>query len=68
MPSERSAVARSVGYLSQRWGRRRLIIIAGHLRLLLIPMWVFSPALPAIVGGFSCNLWCRERGEWFPSI
>ena len=32
-----------LGHFSQRWGRRRTIIIAAVLGILLIPAWIFSP-------------------------
>ena len=35
-----------VGHLSQKFGRRRLIIVAVICAIILIPLWVFSPACP----------------------
>ncbi len=52
-----------LGYFSQRWGRRRTIIIAAVLGLLLIPAWVFSPAVPFLIaGGFFMQF--MVQGAW----
>lgn len=52
-----------LGFYSQRWGRRRTIIIAAMLGILLIPVWIFSPALPLlIVGGFFMQF--MVQGAW----
>ncbi|MEO6871720.1 MAG: MFS transporter, partial [Chthoniobacterales bacterium] len=52
-----------LGFYSQRWGRRRTIIIAAVLGILLIPLWIFSPSLPwLIVGGFSMQF--MVQGAW----
>src|SRR5947199_1112526 len=40
-----------VGHLSQKFGRRRLIIITAICGIILIPAWVFSPALSMLVAG-----------------
>lgn len=40
-----------VGFLSQRWGRRRLIIICAVCGILLIPTWVFAPGTAILIGG-----------------
>jgi MFS transporter, SHS family, lactate transporter len=40
-----------VGYLSQRWGRRRLIIICAVCGIVLIPTWVFAPGTAILIGG-----------------
>ena len=51
------------GALSQRWGRRRSIITAASLGVLLIPVWVFSPDLPLlIIGGFFMQF--MVQGGW----
>jgi SHS family lactate transporter-like MFS transporter len=39
------------GFFSQRLGRRRSIITAAFLGILLIPAWVYSPTLPLLIGG-----------------
>src|ERR1700675_4446863 len=39
------------GYLSDRIGRRRSIVLALMLAILMIPLWAFSPALPGLVIG-----------------
>src|SRR5260370_41938027 len=42
-----------IGHLSQKWGRRRSIILAAVFGSLLIPAWIFSPIFSLIViGGF----------------
>jgi MFS transporter, SHS family, lactate transporter len=52
-----------LGLYSQRWGRRRTIIIAAVLGVLLIPLWIFSPSLPLlIVGGFFMQF--MVQGAW----
>lgn len=51
------------GYLSQKFGRRRLIIIAAICGILLIPLWVFSPGLVILViGGFAMQF--MVQGAW----
>jgi MFS transporter, SHS family, lactate transporter len=39
------------GYFSDKWGRRKAIIIAFLLGILMIPLWAFSPNLPLLVAG-----------------
>lgn len=52
-----------LGFYSQRWGRRRTIIIAAVLGILLIPAWIFSPALPLLIaGGFFMQF--MVQGAW----
>ncbi|MEY2526774.1 MAG: transporter, family, lactate transporter [Verrucomicrobiota bacterium] len=52
-----------VGFLSQRWGRRRSIIIAAACGMLLIPLWIFSPGTALlIVGGFLMQF--MVQGAW----
>ena len=51
------------GALSQTWGRRRSIIAAAALGILLIPAWIFSPSLGMlIVGGFCMQF--MVQGAW----
>ena len=51
------------GALSQTWGRRRSIITAAAIGILLIPAWIFSPSLGMlIVGGFSMQF--MVHGAW----
>jgi SHS family lactate transporter-like MFS transporter len=51
------------GFLSQRLGRRRSIITAATLGILLIPAWVYSPTLPLLVaGGFFMQF--MVQGAW----
>src|SRR5947209_16451584 len=52
-----------VGHLSQKWGRRRSIVLNSVLRLLLIPVWVFSPSFTLLViGGFAMQF--MVQGAW----
>src|SRR5262249_7813962 len=52
-----------LGYYSQHWGRRRTIIIAAILAVFLIPLWIFSPALPLLIaGGFFMQF--MVQGAW----
>ncbi|MDQ3906970.1 MAG: MFS transporter, partial [Acidobacteriota bacterium] len=39
------------GLLSDRWGRRRTIILAFVLAVLSIPLWAFAPSLALLVAG-----------------
>lgn len=39
------------GHFSDKWGRRKAIIIAFLLGILMIPLWAFSPSLPLLVAG-----------------
>jgi SHS family lactate transporter-like MFS transporter len=52
-----------VGYLSQHWGRRRVIILCAIGGMLLIPLWIFSPTTTLlIVGGFLIQF--MVQGAW----
>jgi len=51
------------GHLSQKFGRRRAIIVAAVCGILLIPLWVFSPGLTLLVlGGFAMQF--MVQGAW----
>ena len=51
------------GHLSQKFGRRRAIIVAAGCGMLLIPLWVFSPGLTLLViGGFAMQF--MVQGAW----
>ena len=51
------------GSLSQQIGRRRAMIIAALLSVLMIPLWVFGPSVPLVaVGAFTMQL-CVQ-GAW----
>ncbi len=51
------------GHFSQKFGRRRLIIVAAILGIVLIPVWVFSPSLTLLViGGFGMQF--MVQGAW----
>jgi SHS family lactate transporter-like MFS transporter len=52
-----------IGFLSQRWGRRRVIILSAIGGMLLIPLWIFAPSTALlIVGGFSIQF--MVQGAW----
>ncbi len=52
-----------VGFLSQRWGRRRSIILSAICGMLLIPIWIFAPSTALlIVGGFLMQF--MVQGAW----
>ena len=52
-----------VGHLSQRWGRRRCIILAAVCGMLLIPAWIFAPGTVLLIaGGFLIQF--MVQGAW----
>ena len=52
-----------VGHLSQKFGRRRLIIVTAMFGTILIPVWVFAPTLSLLVaGGFAMQF--MVQGAW----
>ena len=52
-----------VGFMSQRWGRRRSIILSASCGMLLIPVWVFAPGTALlIIGGFLMQF--MVQGAW----
>jgi SHS family lactate transporter-like MFS transporter len=52
-----------IGFMSQRWGRRRAIILSAVCGMLLIPIWIFSPTTGLlIVGGFLMQF--MVQGAW----
>src|SRR5205814_7303183 len=52
-----------VGYLSQNWGRRRVIILSAIFGMLLIPLWIFAPSTALlVVGGFLIQF--MVQGAW----
>jgi len=52
-----------VGHLSQKFGRRRLIIVTAIFGSILIPVWVFAPTLSLLVtGGFAMQF--MVQGAW----
>src|SRR5437899_11629772 len=52
-----------VGHLSQKFGRRRLIILSAVCGIILIPAWRFSPALSILVArGFVMQF--MVQGAW----
>lgn len=52
-----------VGYLSQAWGRRRMIIFCAAGGMLLIPLWIFAPNTALLmIGGFAIQF--MVQGAW----
>jgi SHS family lactate transporter-like MFS transporter len=52
-----------VGHLSQKWGRRRSIILTAVLGMILIPLWVFPPGFVLfVIGGFAMQF--MVQGAW----
>lgn len=52
-----------VGYFSDRFGRRRAMVTAFLLGLLIIPLWVFSPTTALIALG-ACLMQFMVQGSW----
>ena len=51
------------GLLSDRWGRRRAMILAFALAILVIPLWAFAPTLTLlVVGAFLMQF--MVQGAW----
>lgn len=51
------------GWLSQRWGRRSMILVCGVLGLALIPLWAFSTTAAMLgLGGFLMQI--AVQGAW----
>jgi SHS family lactate transporter-like MFS transporter len=52
-----------VGFMSQKWGRRRSIILSAIGGILLIPIWIFAPTTALlVVGGFLMQF--MVQGAW----
>src|ERR1044072_8102682 len=52
-----------VGHLSQKWGRRRSIVLASVFGIIFIPLWVFPPSFALLVaGGFAMQF--MVQGAW----
>jgi MFS transporter, SHS family, lactate transporter len=52
-----------LGYLSQQWGRRRVIILSAICGMLLIPLWIFAPSTALLImGGFLIQF--MVQGAW----
>jgi MFS transporter, SHS family, lactate transporter len=52
-----------IGFYSQRWGRRRCIILSALCGILLIPLWIFAPTTALlIIGGFFMQF--MVQGAW----
>src|ERR1700716_448653 len=52
-----------IGFMSQRWGRRRSIILSASCGVLLIPVWIFAPGTALlIIGGVLMQF--MVQGAW----
>jgi MFS transporter, SHS family, lactate transporter len=52
-----------IGFFSQRWGRRRSIIICAVCGMVLIPAWIFAPGTALLIaGGFLMQF--MVQGAW----
>ena len=52
-----------LGFLSQQWGRRRIIILSALCGMLLIPLWIFAPSTVLLIaGGFLIQF--MVQGAW----
>ncbi len=52
-----------IGFLSQKWGRRRMIILSATCGMLLIPLWIFAPTTALLMlGGFLIQF--MVQGAW----
>jgi SHS family lactate transporter-like MFS transporter len=52
-----------MGFLSQQWGRRRVIILSATFGMLLIPLWIFAPNTALLMmGGFLIQF--MVQGAW----
>ena len=52
-----------LGFWSQKWGRRRVIILSAGCGMLLIPLWIFAPSTGLlIIGGFLIQF--MVQGAW----
>src|SRR5213596_2272735 len=52
-----------MGFLSQQWGRRRIIILSATCGMLLIPLWIFAPTTALLIlGGFLIQF--MVQGAW----
>src|SRR5213082_2253265 len=52
-----------MGFLSQQWGRRRVIILSAAFGMLLIPVWIFAPSTALLImGGFLIQF--MVQGAW----
>ncbi len=51
------------GLLSDRWGRRRTMVLAFVLAILVIPLWAFSPSLTLLITG-AVLMQFMVQGAW----
>ena len=53
----------ALGFFSQQWGRRRVIILSALCGMLLIPLWIFAPSTALLIaGGFLIQF--MVQGAW----
>ena len=53
----------ALGSFSQKWGRRRVIILSALCGMLLIPLWIFAPSTALLIaGGFLIQF--MVQGAW----
>jgi MFS transporter, SHS family, lactate transporter len=53
----------AIGYLSDRWGRRRAMVLGISLALFVTPLWILGPSLPLIIlGAFLMQF--MAQGSW----
>jgi len=51
------------GWLSDRYGRRRVMIVALALATAVVPLWAFAPSLPLLIAGAFAMQSCVQ-GAW----
>lgn len=51
------------GHFSDRWGRKRMMVVAIVLALLLIPLWLAAGSMAAIIAGAFCMQF-MVQGAW----
>jgi SHS family lactate transporter-like MFS transporter len=52
-----------MGFFSQQWGRRHVIILSAICGMLLIPLWIFAPSTGLLImGGFLIQF--MVQGAW----
>ena len=51
------------GWMSDRFGRRRVMIVALALATAMVPLWAFAPSLPLLIAGAFAMQFCVQ-GAW----